>query len=100
MPLVTRRFDVQDYLQTSEQRAAYVEAALESNDPGFIAMALGDIARAKGFTEFARETGVSRETIYKAFVAGGNPTLETVSKVATALGLRLSVVPLEAASAP
>jgi probable addiction module antidote protein len=100
MPLATTKFDVQAYLGTPDERAAYVEAALETNDPGFIAMALGDIARARGVTEFARETGVSRETIYKAFVAGGNPTLETVWKVATALGLRLSVVPIEAAPEP
>ena len=56
-------------------------------------MALGDIARARGVTEFAREIGVSRETIYKTFVAGGNPSLDTLGKVARSLGLRLSVVP-------
>ena len=93
MPIETTRFDVQDHLATPEERAAYVEAALETDDPGFIAMALGDIARARGVTEFAREIGVSRETIYKTFVAGGNPTLDTLGKVTRALGLRLSVVP-------
>ena len=93
MPLETTRFDVQDYLGTPEDRAAYIEAALESDDPGFIALALGDIARARGVTEFAREIGISRETIYKTFVAGGNPTLETLNKVTKALGLRLTVVP-------
>lgn len=92
MPLETTRFDVTDYLRTPEDRAAYVEAALESDDPSFIAVALGDIARAHGVTAFAREIGVSRETIYKTFRLGGNPTLETLGKVTKALGLRLSVV--------
>ena len=94
MTLETTRFDVQDYLKTPEQRAAYVEAALETDDPSFIAQALGEIAKARGVSEFAREIGVSRETIYKTFVAGGNPTIETLGKVARALGLRLSMVPI------
>ncbi|MCC5621660.1 putative addiction module antidote protein [Nostoc sp. CHAB 5715] len=91
----TREFDVQNYLRTPEDQAAYIEAALEHGDPSFIAAALGDIARARGVTAFAGETGLSREAIYKAFRPGGNPTLETLAKATKALGLRLAVVPAE-----
>lgn len=93
MPLETTKFDVQDHLATPEERAAYIEAAIETDDPSFIAMALGDIAKARGVTLFAEETGLSRETIYKTFREGGNPTLATLGKVTKAMGLRLSVVP-------
>lgn len=96
MPLETTPFDVQDYLGTPEDRAAYIEAALETDDPSFIALALGDIAKARGVSALAKETGISRETIYKTFKAGGNPTIETVGKVARTLGLRLAVVPIRA----
>ncbi|MDP3409302.1 addiction module antidote protein [Bosea sp. (in: a-proteobacteria)] len=92
MPIETRDFDVQNYLKTPEDQAAYIEAALKEGDPSFIAAALGDIARARGVTAFAAETGLSREAIYKAFKPGGNPTLETLAKATKALGLRLSVV--------
>ena len=93
MPSGTTRFDVQDYLKTAEDRAAYVEAALETDDPSFIALALGDIAKARGVMALAAETGLSRETIYKTFRAGGNPTLATLAKVAKSMGLRLAMVP-------
>jgi probable addiction module antidote protein len=79
-------------LRTPEEQAAYFEAALEEGDPSFIASAIGDIARARGVTAFASETGLSREAIYKAFRPGGNPTLVTLCKATKALGLRLSVV--------
>lgn len=92
MPSAMREFDVQNYLKTPEEQAAYIEAALEGGDPSFIAAALGDIARARGVTTFAAESGLSREAIYKAFRPGGNPTLETLAKATKALGLRLSVV--------
>jgi probable addiction module antidote protein len=89
----TRPFDVRNYLSTPEDRAAYLEAVLEDGDPSLIAAGLGEIARAIGVTEFARRTGLSRETIYKGFVLGGNPTLETLAKTTKALGLRLTVAP-------
>ncbi len=92
MAIETREFDVQNYLKTPEDQAAYIEAALEDGDPSLIAAALGDIAKARGVTAFATEAGLSREVIYKAFRAGGNPTLETLAKATKALGLRLSVV--------
>ena len=93
MPQETTPFDVQDHLGTPAEQAAYIDAALATEDASFIALALGDIARARGVTNFVRETGISRETIYKSFKAGGNPTLATLEKATKALGLRLSVVP-------
>jgi probable addiction module antidote protein len=91
MPLETTKFDIQDHLKTPEEQAAYIDAALEDGDPSFIALALGDIARARGISAFAAETGLSREAIYKSFRQGGNPTLETLAKATKALGLRLTV---------
>ena len=88
-----REFDVQNYLKTPEERAAYLEAILEDGDPSLIAAGLGEIARAVGMTDLARQTGISRETLYKSLAPGGNPTLATISKIAGALGLRLAVVP-------
>ncbi len=75
--------------------AAYLGAAIEESegDAAFIAMALGDIARAKGMAELARETGLGRESLYKALSAGGNPQLSTVLKIAKALGLQFHVKP-------
>jgi probable addiction module antidote protein len=92
MPVKLRQFDVQNYLKTPEDQAAYIEAALETDDPSFIAQALGEIARARGVTAFAAQSGLSREAIYKGLKAGGNPTLETLSKATRALGLKLTVV--------
>lgn len=93
MALETTRFDVQDHLASAEEQAASIEAAIETGDPSFIAVALGDIARVRGVSTFAELTGPSRETIYKTFREGGNPTLATLAKATKALGLRLSVVP-------
>jgi probable addiction module antidote protein len=93
MAIETNCFDPGAYLKSQEQQAEYLRAALEDGDPGTIALVLGDIARARGASEFARETGLSRETIYKTFRAGGNPTLETLSRVARALGFRLTLEP-------
>ncbi|MET1084140.1 MAG: addiction module antidote protein [Burkholderiales bacterium] len=85
----TRSWDVVEHLETEEDMAAYLEAALEDGDPALIAAALGDIARAKGMTQIARETGLGRESLYKALSPGGNPEFATVLKVIKALGLRL-----------
>ena len=87
-----RKYDVAEYLRTSEEMALYLEACIEESDSdsAFIANALGDIARAHGMTELARETGLSRESLRKALSADGNPQLDTVLKVAKALGLRMS----------
>jgi probable addiction module antidote protein len=69
--------------------AAYLEAALEDGDPALVAATLGDIARAKGMSGIAKETGLGRESLYKALSPEGNPEISTVLKVIKALGLRL-----------
>jgi probable addiction module antidote protein len=84
---------VQNYLTTPEDRAHYLEAILEEGDSTLIAAGLGEIAKAIGVTEFSRQTGISREAIYKGLVAGGNPTLDTLTKATRALGLKLTVSP-------
>ena len=84
-------FDSADYLNTFQDVTAYLEAVLEDSgdDPKVIAGALGAIARSRNLSQIAREAGMSREGLYKALSADGNPTLATVMKVAHALGLRL-----------
>jgi probable addiction module antidote protein len=90
----TKPFDPAEYLDTPESIAAYMTEALETGDPSFVADALGVIARARGMSEVAREAGVSRESLYRALSADGNPEFGTVMRVAHALGLRLSVTPI------
>ena len=87
----TRPWDVTEHLETEEDMADYLEAVLEDGDPALVAAALGDIARAKGMAQIARETGLGRESLYKALSPGGNPEFATVLKVVKALGLRLHV---------
>ena len=87
--LKTRPWDAVEHLDTEEDQAAYLEAALEEGDPALIAAALGDIARAAGMTKIARETGLGRESLYKALSPEGNPEFATVLKVVRALGLSL-----------
>jgi probable addiction module antidote protein len=91
----TRPWDVAEHLETVEDMAAYLEAALEEGDPALIAAAMGDIARAKGITQIARETGLGRESLYKALSTEGNPEFATVLKVVKALGLRLHATAAE-----
>jgi probable addiction module antidote protein len=85
----TTTWDAAEHLKTKDDMAAYLEAALEENDPALIAAALGDIARAKGMTNIAKETGLGRESLYKALSPEGNPEFSTVLKVVSALGLKL-----------
>lgn len=86
-------YDVAQHLRTPEEMAAYLDAWLEEapDDVAGLARALGDIARAKGMTQVAKETGLSRESLYRALSADGNPSFATVLKVTKALGLRLHV---------
>ncbi|MGK0513107.1 addiction module antidote protein [Rheinheimera aquimaris] len=88
-------YDVAEHLRTPEEMAAYLEASIAEcdGDASFVAKALGDIARAKGMAALARDTGLGRESLYKALSAEGNPQLSTVLKVAKALGLQFSVKP-------
>jgi probable addiction module antidote protein len=94
MPLETSKFDIQDHLKTPKQRAAYLEAAFEDGDPALIANALGDVARAMGMADVAKETGVTREGLYKALSGKGDPRLSTLAGVVKAMGLRLAVRPM------
>ena len=90
MPLETTKFDIQDFLKTPEDRAAYLEAALEDGDVSLITHALGDVARAVGMSDVAREAGITREGLYKALSEKGDPRLSTLLGVMRALGLQLS----------
>jgi probable addiction module antidote protein len=95
MTLETTRWDVQDALRSPEDCAAFIEAALEeaADDPAFIALVLGEVAKARGMAQTARDTGMTREGLYKALSPSGNPSFATVLKVLAALGLRLHVKP-------
>lgn len=97
----TRAWDVVEHLRDEEDIRLYIEAAQEEapDDAAFMAVVLGDVARARGMTELARETGIARETLYKVTRGEGNPTLDTVGRLARALGFRLTLAPLPDASA-
>jgi probable addiction module antidote protein len=96
MPLETHPWDAAEHLQGPEDIAAYLGAALEDGDPKLIAAALGDIGRARGMAQLARDTGLSRESLYRALSAEGNPELGTVLKVLKALGVKLEARPAAA----
>ena len=87
----TTAYDVAEHLRTPEEMAAYLDAWFEEapDDAAGIARALGDIARAKGMTQVAKDAGLSRESLYRALSAEGNPSFATVLKVARALGVKL-----------
>jgi probable addiction module antidote protein len=92
-PTKTKPFDPAEYLDSPDAIATYMTEALETGDPAFVADALGVIARARGMTEVAREAGVSRESLYRALSADGNPEFGTVMRVAQALGLQFTITP-------
>ena len=85
------KWDSSEFLKTEEDIAAYLNAALEDGDTSVIAAALGDVARAKGMTQLAKETGITRDGLYKALSPTGNPSFDTVHKVVKAFGLRMDV---------
>ena len=86
-------WNVNDALKTPEDRAAYIEAAMAENDPEFLTVALGDVAKAEGMSKIARKANVTRENLYRAFSPDGNPTMATVMRVLDALGLTIRVSP-------
>jgi probable addiction module antidote protein len=90
MVLETTRYDSADYLNSPEDIAYYLDAAFEDGEPALITHALGVVARAKGMTQLARDAGVTREALYKALTADGDPKLSTFVGVMKALGMRLS----------
>lgn len=94
--LKLRKWDSAEYLKTEEDMVAYLDACMDEagDDAAFIAAALGDIARARGMTQLAKETGIGRESLYKALSGEGNPSFGTILKVINALGLRLHPAPI------
>ena len=92
---VTTRYDVAEHLRTPEDMAAYLEACMEEahGNAAFVAKALGNIARAKGMSQVARDAGLSRESLYKALSGERNPGFDTILKVIGALGLKLHAEP-------
>ncbi len=85
----TKIWDPAEHLVTEADMAAYLEAALQEGDPRVVAAVLGDIARAKGMTQIAKDAGLGRESLYKALSPDGNPEFATIMKVIAALGLEL-----------
>lgn len=85
------RYDTADYLESEEDIAAYLSACAEENDPALFLVALGDVARARSMSELAAQTGLTRMGLYKALSGTGNPSFATVSKVAHALGFKITV---------
>jgi probable addiction module antidote protein len=86
-------FDPAEHLATDQAIADFMAAAFETGDPGYIAHALGVVARAKGMTQIAHQTGLSREQLYRSFSPEGNPTLRTTLTVMKALGIELTAKP-------
>jgi len=86
------RYDSADYIETEEDIAAYLDAVMEEGggDPTYVTRALGVVARARNISKLARDTGMSREGLYKALSEDGNPSFATVAKIAGALGLRIT----------
>ena len=93
----TKLFDAAEYLESDKDIGAYLKEVFETGDTALIAAALGTVARARGISGIAKETGLTRETLYRALSPEGNPTLSTFAAVTKALGFRLSVEPREAA---
>ncbi|MBT5922283.1 MAG: putative addiction module antidote protein [Cellvibrionales bacterium] len=93
MTIKTTRWDSAEYLKTDEDVKLYIEACIEEagDDPAFIVHALGVVARARNMSQLARDTGLTREGLYKALSPEGNPTFSTVAKIAKALGFQLTV---------
>lgn len=84
------QFDAADYLDSDEAVAAYLTAALEDDDPELFLTALKDVARARGMSQLAKDTGLGRESLYKALTPGAKPRYDTILRVVHALGVKLS----------
>jgi probable addiction module antidote protein len=92
-PLKLVAFDAARHLDDDDAIAEYMTAVLETNDPDLLLLALGDVARAKGMAQVAKDAGLGRESLYKALAPGAKPRFETVMKVARALGVKFTVEP-------
>ncbi len=97
MGIETKPFDVAEILDSEERISAYLEEAFESTDAREIASAIGDVVRSRTLSGIARNTGLTRETIYQAFSPKGSPTLSTLTAVMRTLGFQLAVKPVKAA---
>jgi probable addiction module antidote protein len=95
-----KAFDVADYLGTDEVIAEYLTAALEDANPDVFLMAVADVAKARGMSHVASETGLGRESLYKAFAPGAKPRYDTVLKVLKAVGIQLQATPAVESTAP
>lgn len=93
-PLKLVAFDAARYLDDNEAIAEYMTGVLEANDPDLLLLALGDVARAKGMAQVAKDAGLGRESQYKALAPGAKPRFETVMKVARALGVKFIAEPV------
>ena len=89
----TTEFDAASYLDSEEMIAEYLNQALASGDADLLLCAIGDVAKARGMAQIARDTGLGRESLYKVFAAGAKPRFETVLKVLTALGIQMRADP-------
>lgn len=87
-------YDAADYLDSEEAITAYLNGILEENDDALLASALGDIAKARGMTQIAKDAGIGRESLYKALREGASPRFSTITRVLGALGVKLVVVPV------
>ena len=96
----TRPFDAANYLNSEEDIAAYLSVVMEDGDPALLGAALGDIARARGMTQLARDTGLSRESLYKSLSGERAPNSDTLFKVIKALGFQLTLAPTVPAESP
>ena len=90
----TRPFDAANYLTSEEDIAAYLSVVMQDGDPALLGAALGDIARARGMTQLARDTGLSRESLYKSLSGERAPNSDTLFKVIKALGFQLTLAPV------
>jgi probable addiction module antidote protein len=93
MTVETKKWDIAEHLDTDERVALFLEAVFEDGDPAAIAAAIGDVARARGMSQIAKDAGLSRENLYRALSEGGNPEFATILKVIRAIGYDLTVVP-------
>ncbi len=100
MAIHLARFDAAGYLLTEDDMAAYLAECVEGGDPRLIVDALGAIARARNLSQLARDTGMTRAGLSRALAYDGNPSFATISKVAKALGLKISVTPAKASTRP
>ena len=96
----TRPFDPANYLNDEEDIAAYLQVVMEDGDPALLAAALGDIARARGMSQLARDTGLSRESLYKSLSGERAPSSDTLFKVMKALGFKLTIAPAQEVAGP